>query len=214
MVWTLNHYLIVSRILDRLLLPCLLSPTLLVQFLDGTTIPTTRIVRTAEEAVIIVNMEPQDTTTTTMITTANENDDDDDDDDENQMLLRNPAPQEGQEQQQQVGGGNRHFSYDATNPTTPTTTTTTSLARTTTTTTSSSTNTSTSPSSSHFSSQNHTLQYVYYEIYNQRLEYYLESESARTWLWLIWAILLNIVIIKLELILFQDLIPTEENSKY
>ena len=54
------------------------------------------------------------------------------------------------------------------------------------------------------------LSLVYYEIYSQPAELYVQSESSRAWMWLCLAILLNVVFIKLELLLFQDII--RENS--
>ena len=54
------------------------------------------------------------------------------------------------------------------------------------------------------------LSLVYYEIYSQPAELYIQSESTRTWMWLCLAILLNVIFIKVEMLLFEDMI--RENS--
>ena len=51
------------------------------------------------------------------------------------------------------------------------------------------------------------LALTYEAIYGQP-ESYIESDSARTGLWLIIALLLNVVCIRIELLLFQDLMGT------
>ena len=50
------------------------------------------------------------------------------------------------------------------------------------------------------------LSLVYYEIYSQPAELYIQSESTRTWMWLGLAILLNVIFIKVEMLLFEDMI--------
>jgi hypothetical protein len=39
-------------------------------------------------------------------------------------------------------------------------------------------------------------------------ESYVEAESTRTWLWLIFALLLNMICIRIELLMFQDMLPS------
>jgi hypothetical protein len=47
------------------------------------------------------------------------------------------------------------------------------------------------------------LALTYEEIYGPA-ERYAESESTRTWLWLIFALLLNVVCFRIEFLLFED----------
>ena len=55
------------------------------------------------------------------------------------------------------------------------------------------------------------LSLVYYEIYSQPAELYIQSESTRTWMWLCLAILLNVIFIKVEMLLFEDMIRENPN---
>lgn len=47
-----------------------------------------------------------------------------------------------------------------------------------------------------------------YEVIYGNPRQYVDSDAARTWLWLVFALLLNIFCIQLELLLFQDMMGT------
>lgn len=53
------------------------------------------------------------------------------------------------------------------------------------------------------------LAQTYAVIYGPITDRYLEGEEARTWMWLIGALLINVVCIRIELILFQSLVTNE-----
>jgi hypothetical protein len=57
--------------------------------------------------------------------------------------------------------------------------------------------------------RHHNLALTYEAIYGPS-ESYVESESSRTWLWFIFALLLNVVCIRIELLLFEDMMGPNE----
>jgi hypothetical protein len=59
--------------------------------------------------------------------------------------------------------------------------------------------------------RHHNLALTYEAIYGPS-ESYVESETTRTWLWFIFALLLNVVCIRIELLLFKDMMETTETT--
>jgi hypothetical protein len=58
------------------------------------------------------------------------------------------------------------------------------------------------------------LAQTYDVIYRPVTERYLEGEEARTWMWLIGALMINIVCIRIELILFDSLLSEYDDDDY